>query len=262
MLTVADLQCWLAEFAPPRLAAEWDNVGLLVGDASREVTRVLTCLTVTTESVAEAIREGAQLIVTHHPFPFSATKRITSETHPGRLLLSLIEARIAVLSPHTAFDSARFGINRRLAERLGLEQVRPLVEDGLDPALGTGRQGTFAGTLGELAARACAELGVQAVQLVGDPARPLECVAVGCGSAGELLSAARDAECDCFVTGEARFHTALEAQAAGMTMLLLGHYASERFAVEELAQQITDTYPELQCWPSRDEADPIANFTV
>lgn len=262
MQTIADLQHWLAEFAPPRLAADWDNVGLLIGDPTREVTRVVTCLTVTAESAAEAIREGAQVIVAHHPFPFNAVKRITSETHAGRLLLSLIEARIAVLSPHTAFDSARFGINRRLAERLGLELVRPLLEDALDPALGTGRQGAFAGTLGELAARACAELGISNVQLVGDPARVLERVAVGCGSAGELLSAAREAECDCFVTGEARFHTALEAQAAGMTMLLLGHYASERFGVEELAMRITDAYPELQCWPSRDEADPIGNFGV
>ena len=261
MTTIADLQRWLAEFAPPRLAAEWDNVGLLVGDASREVTRVMTCLTVTAESVAEAIREGAQLIVTHHPFPFSAVKRITSETHAGRLLLSLIEGRIAVLSPHTAFDSARGGINRRLAERIGLEYIQPLIEDSHDAALGTGRQGTFAGTLGELAARACAKLGIAQVQLVGNPARLLERVAVGCGSAGELLAAAHAAECDCFVTGEARFHTALEAQALGMTMILLGHYASERFAVEELAQRFIDEYPTLHCWPSRDEADPIGNFS-
>jgi dinuclear metal center YbgI/SA1388 family protein len=260
MLTVADLQHWLAEFAPPRMAAEWDNVGLLVGDASREVTRVMTCLTVTTESAAEAIRQGAQLIVTHHPFPFHAVKRITSETHAGRLLLSLIEARIAVLSPHTAFDSARFGINHRLAERLGLENLYPLVPDAEHDSLGTGRFGRFAGTLGELASRACAEFGLSGVQLVGDPARPLARVAVGCGSASELLTAARDAECDCFVTGEARFHTALEAQAAGMSLLLLGHYASERFAVEELAQRITDAHPDLECWPSRDEADPVGNF--
>jgi dinuclear metal center YbgI/SA1388 family protein len=261
MLTISDLQHWLADFAPPRLAADWDNVGLLVGDATRAVSRVMTCLTVTAESAAEAIREGAELIVTHHPFPFSATKRITSETHTGRLLLSLIEARIAVLSPHTAFDSARVGINRRLAERLGLEQVRPLIVTEHDALLGTGRQGAFAGTLGELAARACAELGLSTVQLVGAPARRLERVAVGCGSAGELLDAARAEGCDCFVTGEARFHTALEAQAAGMTMLLLGHYASERFALEELALRITDAYPELECWASRDEADPIGYFS-
>lgn len=262
MLTIADLQRWLAEFAPPRLAADWDNVGLLVGDASREVTRVMTCLTVTSESVAEAIREGAQLLIAHHPFPFNAVKRITSETHNGRLLLSLIEARIAVLSPHTAFDSAWNGINHRLASRLGLESLRPLIADGHQDSLGTGRFGRFAGTLGELAARACTELGLKTVQLVGDPARPLERVAVGCGSAGELLTAARNEECDCFVTGEARFHTALEAQAAGMTMLLLGHYASERFGLEELAQHLTDAYPDLQCWASRDETDPVTNFTA
>src|SRR5438105_628667 len=55
MTTVSAIAAFLDEFAPPRLAAEWDNVGLLVGDARREVQRVMTCLTVTPQSVAEAV---------------------------------------------------------------------------------------------------------------------------------------------------------------------------------------------------------------
>src|SRR3954470_2892673 len=116
MLTVAAVAAFLENFAPNRLAAEWDNVGLLVGEAQHKVERVMTCLTVTPSSVAEALSEKADLIVTHHPLPFEPLRRITSDTPQGRLLLDLIKAQIALYSPHTAFDSARSGINQRLAE--------------------------------------------------------------------------------------------------------------------------------------------------
>ena len=123
--------------APAHLAEEWDNVGLLVGDGRREARKVMTCLTITPESAAEAVEEKADLIVTHHPLPFIAIKRVTTDTTPGRLLWDLIAARISIYSPHTAFDSAREGVNQRLAVGLGLRGIQPLVPD--DEGLGTGR---------------------------------------------------------------------------------------------------------------------------
>jgi len=107
---------FLDQFAPPVLAAEWDNVGLLVGDRTQKVERVLTCLTITPAVAAEAIRERADLIVTHHPLPFRPLKRLTADEPAGRLLLDLIRAGVAIHSPHTAFDSAAAGINQQLAE--------------------------------------------------------------------------------------------------------------------------------------------------
>jgi dinuclear metal center YbgI/SA1388 family protein len=126
MLTVAAVVEWLESFAPPRLAADWDNVGLLLGDRAAEVRRVMTCLTVTTESAAEAVESGVQLIVTHHPILFRAIKRLTTATPEGRMLLALIRAGVAVYSPHTAFDNTQGGINDLLARRLGLTEVTPL----------------------------------------------------------------------------------------------------------------------------------------
>src|SRR3954447_6334809 len=106
MLTVASVATFLDEFSPRRLAAKWDNVGLLVGDASRPVRKIMTCLTVTPESAAEAVAEKADLIVTHHPLLFRPVKKLTAHNIEGGMLLELIEARIAVFSSHTAFDSA------------------------------------------------------------------------------------------------------------------------------------------------------------
>jgi len=126
MPTVTDVCAFLEKFAPPQLAAEWDNVGLLFGDGSVEVQRILTCLTVTPAVVAEAIAERAELIVSHHPILFRGTKRLSTDSGEGRLLWPLARAGIAVYSPHTAFDNTPGGINDSLARRLGLTQVVPL----------------------------------------------------------------------------------------------------------------------------------------
>jgi len=263
MLTVAAVAQFLEAFAPVRLAEEWDNVGLLVGDAARPVARIMTCLTLTPASVAEAVQDKADLIVAHHPLPFRPLRRLTSESNEGRLLLDLIGARIAVYSPHTAFDSAGQGINQRLAEGLGLVEIAPLTADSQDPAIGTGRFGRMASavTLAELSGRVARFLHIEQLQIVGDPKRQISRVAVGCGSAGELLDAAARQGCDCFVTGEARFHSCLEAEALGVALVLAGHFASERFAVEQLAEILAGQFPAAAVWTSRAERDPIVWIT-
>ena len=86
---------YLDQLAPPQLAEDWDNVGLLVGDRHRDVRRVMTCLTITPASAEEGVREGADLIVTHHPLPFRPLKRVTADSTPGRLLLQLIRAGVS-----------------------------------------------------------------------------------------------------------------------------------------------------------------------
>jgi dinuclear metal center YbgI/SA1388 family protein len=117
---------YLEHFAPLASAAEWDNVGLLLGDRDAGVQRVMTCLTVTPESTAEAIEERVQLIVTHHPILFRPIQRLTSANPEGRMLLALAKAGVAVFSPHTAFDNAPGGINDLVAKRLELSDVTPL----------------------------------------------------------------------------------------------------------------------------------------
>src|SRR5262245_57629577 len=116
MSTVQEIVSALDALAPLSLAAEWDNVGLLLGDARTAVDRVMTCLTVTPEVVAEAIESKAQLIVSHHPILFRPTKRLTNNTAEGQMLLRLAQASVAVYSAHTAFDNCPGGINELLAQ--------------------------------------------------------------------------------------------------------------------------------------------------
>ena len=121
-----DLTAWLERFAPLRLAEDWDNVGLLMGDPDAAVSRVMTCLTVTPETAAEAIDERVELVVSHHPILFRGTKRLRADRGDTGFLWNLARAGVAVYSPHTAFDNCEGGINDELARRLGLTQVRPL----------------------------------------------------------------------------------------------------------------------------------------
>jgi dinuclear metal center YbgI/SA1388 family protein len=126
MIKVADLLQWIEAFAPRRLAEEWDNVGLLWGDPLGSVTRLMTCLTVTPETAAEAIEKGAELIVSHHPVLFRAVKQVRADHRETGVLWRLARAGVSIISPHTAFDNTAGGINDGLAQRLGLTGVRPL----------------------------------------------------------------------------------------------------------------------------------------
>lgn len=258
MHTINDVARFLYEFAPPYLAESWDNVGLLVGRAGDRVERVMTCLTITPESAAEAVARDAQLIVSHHPLPFRPLKRLTDETSEGRLLLELMAARIAVFSPHTAFDSAQQGINQRLAAGLALSEIAPLVP-GEQLGAGSGRWGVLDAPLrlDELARRVKTLLAIDNVQAVGVLDAAVRKVAVACGSAGEFLAPAAAAGCEVLVTGEVRFHTCLEAESRGMGLVLAGHFASERFAVEQLADVLAAQFPALEVWPSQREKDPL-----
>jgi dinuclear metal center YbgI/SA1388 family protein len=260
MTTVADLCTFLDTFAPPVLAAEWDNVGLLVGDRARQVERVMTCLTITPAAAVEAIRERADLIVTHHPLPFKPLKRLTADQPAGRILLDLIRSAVAIHSPHTAFDSAAVGINQQLAEGLGLTEIEPLeVADAHPAGLGAGRWGSLAPkqTLGQVAARLKQFLKIGGLHAVGHLQTPISRVAVACGSAGEFLAVAIERGCELLVTGETRLHTCYEAEARGACLLLAGHYASERFGVERLAEVLGKQFAALTVWASRDERDPL-----
>lgn len=257
MVVLGEIIAFLDHFAPPRLAESWDNVGLLVGDSGTAVDRVMTCLTITPASAAEAVRRGARLIVSHHPLPFIALKRITDETTAGRLLLQLIRAGVAVASPHTAFDSAARGINQALAEGLGLTEIAPLIPH--PEGEGTGRFGVLPQplTLESVARAAMGFLKISSVQIVGPPTLPVHRLAIGCGAAGELLASAIKQQCEAMLLGETRFHTCLEAEAQGTGLALAGHFATERFAVERLAGVLAEQFPSLEVWPSAAEQDPL-----
>lgn len=260
MSTVGKVIEYLEQIAPLALAEDWDNVGLLVGDRVWSVERLMTCLTITPAVVAEAIEAHANLIVTHHPLPFHALKNITTDSTAGRLLLNLIAARVAVYSAHTAFDSARAGINQHLAIGLGLQEIAPLFPGDVDDAdIGAGRWGILGEevSLTDMVNRVKVFLSLEKLQVVGNDEQVVSRIAIACGSGGTFLERAIKLECDCLITGETNFHTYMEAEARGVALILPGHFASERFGLVSLADYLGDLIPEVTVWASHSEQDPL-----
>ena len=289
----------LTQIAPLRLAEEWDNVGLLIGDRRLEVARVMTCLTITPDVVDEAVRSHVGLIVSHHPLPFQPVGKITSDTITSEMLLHLIGNQIAVYSAHTAFDSAANGVNQQWAEILGLESIEPLIP--LETIRGSAadspsRDGTAnsprregsansprrEGTANSPHREGSGRLGIlpqarPAVEIIAEAARSSKAhlprivrgssddvrkVAIACGSGGSFLSAAKRRGVELLITGEATFHTCLEARSMGISLGLLGHFASERFAMDQLAKHLANEIDGIEVWASKSEYDPIEQVVL
>lgn len=268
MPTVADISRFLGEYAPLPLAESWDNVGLLIGDEDRAANRVLTCLTVTPDVVEEAVALQIELIVSHHPMLFKPVQRLVSTDIQGGMLLKLIESGIAVYSPHTAFDSAADGINQQIAEGLGLRDIKPLrvmrnlANTSALPAEftpGSGRYGDLPqpSSLAELSDTVKKLLKVTRLQRVGEATQSVCRAGVACGAAAEFIPDALAAGCEVLLTGEARFHDCLRARDGGIALILPGHYATERPAVEQLATVIAKQFPGTTVTASTREHDPI-----
>ncbi len=105
---------------------DYDNSGLVVGDAGMDITAALLCIDVTEEVVAEALRLGANLIISHHPVIFRPLKRITGNSYVEKIILSAITYKIALYSSHTSLDNLYEGVNHKICLKLGLQQLKIL----------------------------------------------------------------------------------------------------------------------------------------
>lgn len=275
MPRITDVVGFLKRFAPLSLAEDWDNVGLLVGHEEASLSAVVTCLTLTPDVAKEAIEQNANLIVSHHPIMFRPIQQIIASDAQGQMLLELIRAGIAVYSPHTSYDSAARGINQQLAECLGLSNIAPLRPCSVPPheetapdhspldentsEIGAGRWGELPDeiTLTKFNHLVKQGLEIPHLQYVGDLQTPIRRVAIACGAAAEFLRDAHPLGCDVLLTGEARFHACLEARELGIAMVLPGHYATERPAMEKLSEILSTEFPEISIHPSRIESDPL-----
>lgn len=233
------------ELWPSSLAESWDAVGLVAGRRSSEIRKIHFAVDPVQAVVQEACDADADLLITHHPLLLRAVNSVEAGDFKGEIIHRLIESGCALLTAHTNGDSAVGGVNDVLAEILGLEDAMPLkpAEDGLEEE-GLGRIGTLpqGTTLGEFAATVFSTLPAVAggVRVAGDRDAFVQRVAL-CGGAGDsLLSAARDAEADVYITADLRHHPASEAREAVRDqrpyLIDVSHFASEWMWLPAAAQ--------------------------
>ncbi len=246
MPTVREIEQALFEAAPGELAGQWDNVGHLVGFPEREVNRVLVALDVTPEVVDEAIRAGVELIVAHHPvmnvrWHEGEMQTLRDDTRLGRLLITMIQNGVSAICMHTNLDAAQGGVNDVLAEALGLENIRPLGDDGI------GRMGELPETmaLGDLLALVKERLKPNGIRFC-DAGREIRTVAVGGGACGDYFPCALDKGADAFVTSDVKYNQFLDAKALGLTIIDAGHYPTEDVVCPALVDYLRERFPGLE----------------
>ncbi len=122
-LKVDQITAFLDQQAPPPTKLEFDNIGLLLGSPSNNVSTLLCCLDVTPEVVHEAISANAELIIAHHPLIFKKLSRIDTSTEEGFMISELLKHDISVFAAHTNYDVANDGVSFVMAELLGLQNT-------------------------------------------------------------------------------------------------------------------------------------------
>lgn len=125
-MKIAQVVAAIEEFAPLQLQESYDNAGLIIGSADAEVQAALVTLDVTDAVVEEAIERNCNLLIAHHPLIFKGIKRIGNDTLVGRLVTRCIKNNIAVYAAHTNLDNVKEGVNRIIADRIGLRNTRIL----------------------------------------------------------------------------------------------------------------------------------------
>lgn len=232
---------------PAERAESWDAVGTVVGDPDQEVTRVLFAVDPVQQIVDEAVKLGADLLVTHHPLYLRGTTTVAASHFKGRAVHTLIKNDIALHVAHTNADTADPGVSDALAGALDLRVVRPLVPDPTDPE---GRRGLgrvceldHPVTVRELAERAAARLPAtaQGIRVAGDPEALVRTIAVSGGSGDSLFDVVRAAGVDAFLTADLRHHPASEAVAhSPLALLDAAHWATEWPWCELAATQLDE----------------------
>ncbi|PWI43240.1 Nif3-like dinuclear metal center hexameric protein [Streptomyces sp. ICBB 8177] len=267
MPKLSDVIAALDGLWPADRAEQWDAVGLVCGDPDTEVGRVLFAVDPVREVAEEAVRIGADLLVTHHPLYLRGTTTVAATHFKGRVVHELIKHDIALHVAHTNADRADPGVSDALAAAVGLRVTGPLVPDPGDPAgrRGLGRVGelTVPLTLAEFAAQAARGLPRTAtgLRVAGDPEREIRTVAVCGGSGDSLFDQVRAAGVDAYLTADLRHHPASEAtQHGGPALIDAAHWATEWPWCEQAAaelDQISDRHGwSLRVHVSRQVTDP------
>lgn len=229
---------------PLDAACEWDNPGLLAGDAEAEVHSIMIALDATDEVIDAAIAQKVDMLITHHPLIFGKISKINSYDIVGKRLLKLIRSGIQYYAAHTNFDVKAMGTIA--ASMLGLEdpkvlEVTAVTEDGIEEGIGriSDVYESMASTwINKL--KSCFEL--ENVIVYGEIDKTVKRVAISPGSGKSMIDVAVKKGADLLITGDIGHHDGLDAVEWGLTVVDAGHYGLEYIFIDYVAK-----YLEREC---------------
>ena len=251
-MTAGEIYNYIDRIAPFDNQDKADNSGFLVGDRGAEVRKILVCLDVTNNVVAEAVEKGIDLIISHHPLMYRPVTKIIS----GDPLHALVRSDICLIAAHTNLDIAVGGIADLMLSRLGFSKsetvIMPINPDGS----GYGRIVEIDSPVsaGDLAEKCRAAFGCSVVRYV-DSGKPLLRIGVSSGSASQSVEAALLAGCDAFICGEVSHDRMLFAANYGLTLIEAGHFHTEDIFCEDLVDRLRLQFKEIAIEKSVNSAD-------
>jgi len=267
--TLADVLAVTEQLWPATGAEAWDAVGLVSGDPSATVSRILLAVDAVLDTVDEAIESESDLLLAHHPLLLRGVTTVAEDRYKGAVLARLIRGNCALLAAHTNADVVETGTSGTLAERLGLVDTSPL-ERGEASGRGIGRVGTLAvpTSVGRLA-RQLAELlppTAGGVRVSGDYDAPVTTVALCAGAGDTLLNNPAVLGADVYITSDLRHHPASEFRenarvTGGPALIDISHWASEWLWLDVAADQLRAALPGITVTVSELRTDPW-DFTV
>lgn len=247
-MKIKELTGWLETMYPADAAEEWDNVGLLVGDDTGEARHIFLALDLTESTLDEAVRKGADLIVTHHPMIFSGIKKVTNHSFTGRRIIRLLKEGIAYYAMHTNYDV--LGMASLSAGYLGMEdtEVLSVTEERDGTVQGFGRVGNLPRemTLKECALYVKEALKLYDVKVYGDLTSTVKRAAICTGAGKSMVSQAVENGAQVYITGDIDHHTGIDTVAMGMALIDAGHYGTEYIFMEAVKKEIEREFPDLK----------------
>ena len=248
-MQLSDIIDCIEQIAPPAAQAPWDTSGMQVASRQKAVNRLAVCLDPSPVSVGQALQQGAQCILSHHPLALKPTlPRVLDKYHEVLRLLLCSEA--SLYAAHTSLDVNAGGPAGWLAAELGLQGVSVLESVPGAPASGTLPLGY--GLVGDLPQEIefpelldilAPWVNLQLTQLSGPLPQAVRRIAYCTGSGSSLLAAARLAGADIFITGDVKYHTALDTDIA---LLDVGHHSLEEEMMRRMAALLQSRLPELE----------------
>ena len=247
-MTVKELYEKLCEIIPPSLSCEWDRDGFeCCPDPDREVKKIIVALDVTGEVIDTAEREGADVIISHHPIFFGGLKNVNAMSSEGAKAVRLIKANIATMSFHTRLDALCGGVNDTLAALIGLSNVQVIGDEGIC------RIGELPSVVDAMEFARSVKVALssgdgerEAHVVLCSVGREVKRVALVGGSGGSDMRLAAAFGADTFLTGELKHHERLEAADLKMNLLAAGHFFTEYPVCEFIEKTLEKICPEAE----------------
>lgn len=262
--TVAEVNAVIERLWPLAGAEAWDAPGFLVGAPGAAVDSIHLAVDAVAETIDEAIAQGADLLLVHHPLLLRGVTTVAEDRYKGAMVGKLIRADCALVAAHTNADVVESGTSGVFAALLELVDVAPIAPSD-DPAQGIGRVGTLPQqtTLGALARRLGELLPATAsgIRVAGNYNQPVHRVAL-CGGAGDsLLNDPSVLAADVYITSDLRHHPASESRAnsalaGGPALIDVSHWASEWLWLETAAAELRQALPDIAVTVSDLRTDP------